>query len=244
MMDRKTYMRDIYSNYWITAREKIYGFSEYDKRLCEYICDCAPNGKRILEVAIGTGYPFADFLQKSGYLVYGIDISPALVEKCYALNPNIQCQAGDSENLEFPDQYFELVYCFHSTWYFPDIEKAIDEMLRVTRSGGIVMFDVQNLHNKDVSDSYCRVLSQNNLRNIMLRYIKNMVKIILRRSPVIWGFVVHETPTLANELCAYLRKKEIKCFYVMSMNCDGQLETRNDYDAFKEFPRLVFVLQK
>ena len=35
--DRKKYMRDIYSKYWITSREKKYGFLEYDKNLIGYI---------------------------------------------------------------------------------------------------------------------------------------------------------------------------------------------------------------
>ena len=81
-MDRKTYMRDIYSRYWIDAREKIYGFPDYDRNLCEYICNYVSNLGKILEVAVGTGYPFADFLQKEGYAVYGIDIAHNLIEKC------------------------------------------------------------------------------------------------------------------------------------------------------------------
>ena len=32
-MDRKTYMKNIYSKYWIYAREREYGFLEYDKNL-------------------------------------------------------------------------------------------------------------------------------------------------------------------------------------------------------------------
>ena len=37
-MDRKAYMKNIYSKYWIVAREQKYGFLEYDKNLCHYIC--------------------------------------------------------------------------------------------------------------------------------------------------------------------------------------------------------------
>ena len=36
-MDRKTFMKDIYSKYWIGVREKKISFSKYDKNLCEYI---------------------------------------------------------------------------------------------------------------------------------------------------------------------------------------------------------------
>lgn len=139
-MDRKTYMRDVYSKGWITAREEIYGFLEYDKNLCKYICEHVnTNAGKLLEVAIGTGYPFGDFFQKAGYSVYGIDISPDLIDKCRQLNPNINCKVGDAEDLDYPDDFFDCVYCFHSTWYFPNLNKAIDEMLRVTRPGGGVL---------------------------------------------------------------------------------------------------------
>ena len=36
-MDRKEYMKNIYSKYWTYARERKYGFLEYDKNLCNYI---------------------------------------------------------------------------------------------------------------------------------------------------------------------------------------------------------------
>jgi len=243
-MDRKTFMRDVYSNYWITAREKIYGFSKYDQCLCDYICKQIPRDEKILEVAIGTGYPFADYFQRNGYSLYGVDISPLLVEKCHSLNPNIQCKVGDAEKLEYPNQYFGLVYCFHSTWYFPNLEKAIDEMLRVTHLGGIVMFDVQNLHNKEVRNSYNTILSQNTFTKTVIRCIKNSLKLVLRRGPIVWGFVVHETPTFSKNICTFLRKKGVKEFFVLAMNADGMFETRNEFDFFEDFPRLVFVIRK
>ena len=59
-MDRKTYMRDVYSKYWITAREKRYGVSRYDELVCNYIHENLPKNQRILEAAIGTGIPFSD----------------------------------------------------------------------------------------------------------------------------------------------------------------------------------------
>ena len=75
----------------------------------------------MLEVAIGTGYPIADHLQKAGHEVHGIDISPDLVRRCRELNPAIQAKVGDAEHLEYPDATFDATYCFHSSWYFPNL---------------------------------------------------------------------------------------------------------------------------
>ena len=88
-MDRKTYMKNIYSKYWSYAREKKYGFQKYDKNLCNYICENISKKGNILEVGIGTGFPFGDFFQKKGYNIYGIDIAPTLIEKCKKLNNKI-----------------------------------------------------------------------------------------------------------------------------------------------------------
>ena len=176
LMDRKQYMKEIYPKYWISAREKLYGFSEYDKSLCCYIAERVRAGEKGLEVAIGTGYPIADFLQKAGYSVCGIDISSDLIEKCRGTNPAIGCVIGDVEDLPFPDGHFGYTYCFHSTWYFPDLAKAIDEMLRVTRSPGLVIFDIQNRNAKNIAMAYRRRLRASSRTGRMLKYTKNVIK--------------------------------------------------------------------
>lgn len=138
-MDRKTYVRDVYSQFWITAREKCsfsHGYLEYEKNLCNYICEHVPKGGKLLGVAIGMGYPFEDFLQRKGYSVCGIDIAPCLIEKCRQLYPKIDCKVGDAEDIDFSDDHFDCVYCFSGSFLIPNLNKAIDEMLRVTRRGG------------------------------------------------------------------------------------------------------------
>lgn len=243
-MDRKSYMREVYSKYWITARERIYGFLKYDKNLCSYICTHAPIGGRVLEVAIGTGYPFAEFLQKIGYSVYGIDISPELIEKCKKLYPNINCKVGDAENLEFPDNYFDAAYCFHSTWYFPDLNKAVDEMIRVTHPGGLVIFDIQNRNNQEINNAYQRNLAETKGVNRIKVYIKNVIKLVLRRGVPNWYFIVHEVPTYPESVCEHLKKRQLSNFQIMVTKEDGSIELTTEVDSFKDFKRLIFSVKK
>ena len=244
-MDRKTYIRDVYSKYWITAREKIYGFLEYDKNLCKYICEQVPSGGKLLEVAIGTGYPFADFFQKAGYSVYGMDISPDLIEKCRQLNPNINCKVGDAEDLDYPDDYFDCTYCFHSTWYFPNLNKSIDEMLRVTRPDGLIMFDIQNRNNREIDSAYRKRLSQRTGTVRMIRYAKELVAwIILRRRAPIWNLVVAEVPTYPESIYAHLKENHAPNFQVMIRHDDEAIETINEVSSFEYFARLVFTIIK
>jgi len=242
--DRKKYMSNAYSKFWINVREKK-GFQKYDKNLVRYIIKNLGSGGRLLEVAIGTGYPFADYFQKKGYDVYGIDISPLLVEKCKKINPNINCTVSDAERLPYKDNYFDATYCFHSTWYFPDLIKAISEMMRVAVPKGLVIFDIQNLNNNIISSSYLKRLSRYNNRFFYypIHFMKNIVKIFLGRKDISWRIVLHEVPTRPETLYDYFRKSKIN-YKVMVRNEDDSLGMMNSSDSFVDFSRLVFAIIK
>ena len=135
-MDIKEHMIKRYSKHWIKVRDNDAGQSTYSQNLIKIIKDYSSRGDKVLEVAIGTGQPFAQNLLKDGYTVYGVDIAPNLINKCKQLNPTIDCRIADAEKLPFNDGFFNLTYCFNSTWYFPNLHKAIDEMIRVTSPGG------------------------------------------------------------------------------------------------------------
>jgi len=237
-------MKEIYPKYWITAREKIYGFSEYDKNVCRYLHDRVPSGEKLLEVAVGTGYPIADFLQKAGYSLYGIDISSALIQKCRQINPDINCVIGDVEHLPYPDGYFSCSYCFHSTWYFPNLARAIDEMLRVTRSSGLVVFDTQNRNAKNIDAAYRRRLAATRTAGKVIRYGKNVAKIILRHGTPQWHSVVYEVPTYPETLYKHLEHSGFADFQVMVARDDHSLELRDERKPLSEFDRLIFVINK
>ncbi len=240
-MDRKAYMRDIYSRYWIDAREKIYGFPDYDRNLCEYICNHVSNPGKILEVAVGTGYPFADFLQKEGYTVYGIDIAPNLVKKCQDLYPDVICKVGDAENLDFPDDLFDCTYCFHSTWVFQDLKRVIHEMLRVTRPGGRVIFDIQNKNNSDIENAFQKRVRREGGVGKIIRWSKNIIKLLLRKGPVVWNYEVHETPTYPESIYMHLKELDIKEWKVMARTKEEKIEIKESA-PLEKYARLIFVV--
>jgi ubiquinone/menaquinone biosynthesis C-methylase UbiE len=245
-MERKKYMRDVYPKYWIDARKRIYGFMDYDKKLCDYICNQIPKGM-ILEVAIGTGYPIGDFLQKAGYTVHGIDISPELISICKETNSDIVCKVGDAESIDYPDDKFNCTYCFHSTWYFPNLKRAIDEMIRVTKPGGLVIFDIENRNNPSIDRVYRMKVSESYGPRRIVRYAKNMGKIVLRRGEPIWHPVVYEVPTYPEEIYEHLKSVNVRGFQVI-VRKDGKdgvsLEERTELGRFEEFPRLVITIDK
>lgn len=246
-MDRKQFMRDVYPDYWLAARERKYGFMDYDRRLCELVVEGVDPPAEMLEVAIGTGYPVADFLVRCGYGVHGIDIAPSLIDRCRELNPDIDARLGDAEHLEFADDSFDRVYCFHSTWYFPDLPRVIDEMLRVTRAGGRVLFDVQNAANPEIALAHARRVAQvrPGLLPRLALQARNVAKVVLGRGNPNWHGVVYEVPTDPRDVFEHLRRSKASEFGVFARDeSGGSLFPLPGIGPFPDFPRLVFAACK
>jgi ubiquinone/menaquinone biosynthesis C-methylase UbiE len=197
MKSRKHYMKNIYSKYWINARKNIYGSMPYDHAMVEYVLSLsAEQGHhKLLEVAIGTGEPIASTLSESGLSLFGVDISPELVDECRKNNPHIPCEVGDAEQLKYEDGFFDLAYCLHSSWFIPDIEMAIHEMLRVVRSQGSVVIDIQNHANNQINKIYKIHKFENEVViGKFYKTFKNSAKWILQKGTQDWPFIVSQTP--------------------------------------------------
>ena len=243
------YMKDVYAKY--CSKKRIdYGVHQYYRDLIKEICSYQ-NPCRILEVAIGDGFPYSSSLDDLGYDVYGIDISPIHVNMVSESLPNVKVVECDAENLTFKDGFFDVVFCFRSTWYFPDIIKSISEMIRVTRRNGLIIFDIQNINNSVHQKMVKRNigLSKNHpITNIIKKYVKNILKLILRPFVyygVEWSFYQTsfiETPTDPEEVINFLKKrKDIKyVIYGVKWNEDSTLYDVTKSKNLNKFDRLVF----
>jgi SAM-dependent methyltransferase len=236
-LDRKRFMREVYSHYWLRARETKYGFMDYDRLLCDMLSDLAPERGKLLEVAIGTGYPIADALSKRGFEIHGVDISPALIERCHTINPAIHAKVGDADNLEFDDGEFDAAYCFHSTWYFPDITRVIDGMTRVTRADGFIAFDIQNRTNPAIAAEFDRRRAQvrPGLGPRLALHARNVAKVVLRRGNPNWHGLIYEVPTDPRTIYDHLGGRGFRVL-------DPHLNPLSGPGTFPEYPRLVFIV--
>jgi len=99
--------------------------------------------KTILDVATGTG-DFAIQINKrlKPEKIIGIDISTGMLkvgeEKVLkkGLEKIIEFQEGDSEQINFPDNYFDAVTVAFGVRNFENLQKGIDEMFRVLKPNG------------------------------------------------------------------------------------------------------------
>lgn len=102
----------------------------------------AGKGARVLDVATGTGKQAFAFARR-GCDVVGLDLSPDMLRVAVRKNryPNARFQVGDATALPFPDATFDIACISFGLHEMPTAirERAVPELARVTRPGGMVL---------------------------------------------------------------------------------------------------------
>ncbi len=104
-----------------------------------------PKGARVLKLGIGSGLA-ALFLSQRGYEVVGIDISTRFLKDVSShTGPHFRIVGGDVLDLPFPDACFDAVTSLYLLEHVTDVERALSEMMRVLRKGGLLLIKSPNL---------------------------------------------------------------------------------------------------
>src|SRR5712691_6082492 len=105
----------------------------------DWVCSRATG--RVLEVAIGTGLNLGHY--PDGIQLTGVEWSPVMLDiarhRAGQLGRAVDLRHGDAQALEFPDASFDTVVCTFSLCAIPDDQKAVQEMARVLRPGGLLL---------------------------------------------------------------------------------------------------------
>ncbi len=101
--------------------------------------------KKILDVGCGNGGPLRRFLEYGALPenLAGIDLLAYRIEKARSLHPTIDWRVGSAHRLPYPNASFDLVVCstvFSSILNEPLCRKIADEMWRVCKPGGLILF--------------------------------------------------------------------------------------------------------
>ena len=100
-------------------------------------------GGRILEVGVGTGISLPHYSPDSRIL--GVDISDHMLDKARERVRRLDLgnveaiRVMDAEDLEFPDNSFDVVVAQYVVTAVPNPERALDEFVRVVRPGGEIV---------------------------------------------------------------------------------------------------------
>jgi ubiquinone/menaquinone biosynthesis C-methylase UbiE len=97
------------------------------------IPQCNLTGRKLLDVGCRDGRDLM-MPEFDKAIVYGVDISSALVEAGRIKYPGLRLSIGAAEQLPYPARFFEVLMS-RVTLPYTDIPKAIDEMARVMAPG-------------------------------------------------------------------------------------------------------------
>jgi ubiquinone/menaquinone biosynthesis C-methylase UbiE len=98
-------------------------------------------GRDVLEVGVGMGADHLEWAKSSPRSLTGVDLTPRAVEltrarfDAYGLTSRLEC--ADAETLPFDDNSFDIVYSWGVLHHSPNTPRAINEVHRVLRPGGI-----------------------------------------------------------------------------------------------------------
>jgi SAM-dependent methyltransferase len=103
------------------------------------------NPERVLELAAGTGIVTAEAARvlPPGTELVATDLSQAMLDVAArkVTATNVTFRTADAQRLPFPDGSFDAVVCQFGVMFLPDRAAAYEEMRRVLRPGGTLLFN-------------------------------------------------------------------------------------------------------
>jgi len=127
----------------LTSNKKFYSITRKSWGFVSDFLTQKCSGKRVLDYCCGNGGTTL-FLAKHGARAIGIDISATSIQNARRkasqekLNENASFFVMDAENLDFEDNYFDLVLC-NGVLHHLDVNKAYPELSRVLKSSGKII---------------------------------------------------------------------------------------------------------
>ncbi|WP_244931189.1 class I SAM-dependent methyltransferase [Nocardioides sp. W7] len=103
-----------------------------------------PRGARILDVPCGGGVAVRALRPTQEVEYVAADLSPQMLERTAELAARrgvgglVTTVGADVGSLPFPDASYDLVVTFTGLHCFPDPERAVTELVRVLRPGGVI----------------------------------------------------------------------------------------------------------
>src|SRR5215212_6313794 len=111
------------------------------KLMARQLVEKIPENGKVLEIAPGPGYFCIELARLGNYQITGLDISKSFVEiarkNATKAGLKIDFREGNASAMPFEDDTFDFTFCQAAFKNFSEPVRAIAEMHRVLRPGGI-----------------------------------------------------------------------------------------------------------
>jgi ubiquinone/menaquinone biosynthesis C-methylase UbiE len=109
--------------------------------MAQQFVDKIPAQGKVLEIAPGPGYFCIELAKLGNFEITGLDISKSFVEiarrNAAQAGLKIDFRQGNASSMPFPENRFDFTFCQAAFKNFSEPVKAIAEMYRVLRPGGL-----------------------------------------------------------------------------------------------------------
>ncbi len=108
-----------------------------DEAVIEEILNLADisKGKRVLDVACGTGVLFPDYIKREAQCVTGIDISSEMVKIAKGKFPEFEIICADAEEYSFGES-FDCIMIYNAFPHFVNSKKLFANLAAALKTGG------------------------------------------------------------------------------------------------------------
>jgi len=73
-------------------------------------------------------------------------------------------------------------------------------------------------------------------------WVKNIAKLILRKGPVVWNYIVHETPTYPESIYIHLATSGISEYSILVKTMSEKIKKIKSRGALKEYKSFIFFI--
>lgn len=111
-----------------------------DRALLDRFAEQTRGRGEVCDMGCGPGH-VARYLRDAGALVFGLDLSPGMLEQARKLNPNIPFREGNMLSLDIPEGTLAGVTAFYAIVNIPrqSVPLAFSEIRRVLQSSGLLL---------------------------------------------------------------------------------------------------------
>jgi ubiquinone/menaquinone biosynthesis C-methylase UbiE len=151
------------------------------KLMAKQMKDKIPANGNVLEIAPGPGYFCIELAKLGTYRITGLDISKSFVEiarqNAAQAGVNVDFREGNASAMPFKENTFDFTFCQAAFKNFSEPVKAIAEMYRVLRPGGLsVISDLRRDASAEEIEREIRGMGLGPVNQFIVRWtFKNML---------------------------------------------------------------------